>query len=406
MKNLKKLMALILALAMVLSLAACGGSSNTPADDGAASNAPASDEGGANADGMNVYFIPKERQEAFWQAVESGAQAAADTLGVTLTIQGDPAGSNTASNQATYVQSAIDNGADAIAFAALDADTTDAVLQDAMKQGIKVVGFDSDPGVEARDYFVNQADPDGIAVACLDDMAANLTEKGYTAENPAKVYVVSTNPTTPNQNTWIESIKKAYYSDYEIVYGEDGAIDFDTCKANTIANSYTVNEQYAMLDVHLNPDSEIIYGGDGYDESKKQVSNTLAANPDIAGLMVLTTNAISATYDAISDNGLKETCIFDGIAVPTDSEAYLQEGVMTEVVLWQAYDLGYLAVNACVAAVNGELDGDTWVSTLSGTDQVEGVSTYPAEGHKINGSEIILGDPATFSLDTISKWKS
>lgn len=78
---------------------------------------------------------------------------------------------------------------------------------------------------------------------------------------------------------------------------------------------------------------------------------------------------------------------------------------MTEVILWQAYDLGYLAVEAAVAAAKGEISGDTYVSTLSGTTQVEGVSTYPEEGHKINGTEIILGDPATFTLDSISAWK-
>ena len=58
-----------------------------------------------------------------------------------------------------------------------------------------------------------------------------------------------------------------------------------------------------------------------------------------------------------------------------------------------------------MAAAKGELSGDTYISTLSGTTQVEGVSDYPAEGHKINGTEIILGDPATFTLDTIGAWK-
>lgn len=102
---------------------------------------------------------------------------------------------------------------------------------------------------------------------------------------------------------------------------------------------------------------------------------------------------------------MQETCIFNGIAVPASCESYLTDGIMTEVILWQAYDLGYLAVEAAVAAAKGEISGDTYVSTLSGTTQVEGVSTYPEEGHKINGTEIILGDPATFTLDSISAWK-
>lgn len=394
MKNMKRVLAMGLAAVMTVSMAACS------------SGGGSGDSGEGGGDQLNITLIPKIRQEAFWNAVESGAQAAADDLNVNLTIQGDPSGSNTAAKQATYVETATQKGEDAICFAALDSNTTDAALQAAMNAGIKVIGFDSDPGAEARDYFVNQADPNGIAVAGLDDIAAQMTEKGFTADNKAVVYLVSTNPTTPNQNTWIEYIKQNYYADYEIPIGDDGAIDFDAAKEQTKAGGFTVNEKYAHLDIKLDPDSEIIYGADDYQTSKTQVGNTLAAHPETNALFVLTTNAVSATYEAITEKGLEDTCMFNGIAVPADSEQYLEEGVMSEVILWQAYDLGYLAVNAAVAAVNDEISGDKFVSELSGTDQVEGVSTYPEDGHTITNNEIILGDPAVFTLDTVDKFKS
>ncbi|MCI9008421.1 MAG: substrate-binding domain-containing protein [Lachnospiraceae bacterium] len=406
--KLKKVTALALAAAMALSLAACGsnqGSAPAATGSGETSGSETGTEtpDGASGDKMVVAYIPKERNEAFWQAVESGAQSAADTLGVELKMYGDPAGSNTASNQATYVETATQSGADAIAFAALDADSTDAALQAAMSKGIAVVGFDSDPGPEARNWFVNQADPEGIAVACLDDLVKNLGEK-FSKESPAVVYLVSTNPTTPNQNTWIEYIKKAYFSDYEIQYAADGvSIDFDACKENTKSKTFTVNDAYACLDVKVNPDSDIIYAGDG--SGNDIIPGVVAAHPEINALVSLTTNVIDTCAQTIKDLNMQETCIFNGIAVPASCESYLTDGIMTEVILWQAYDLGYLAVEAAVAAAKGEISGDTYVSTLSGTTQVEGVSTYPEEGHKINGTEIILGDPATFTLDSISAWK-
>ena len=406
--KLKKVTALALAAAMALSLAACVSNQvSAPAATGSGETS-GSETGtetpdGASGDKMVVAYIPKERNEAFWQAVESGAQSAADTLGVELKMYGDPAGSNTASNQATYVETATQSGADAIAFAALDADSTDAALQAAMSKGIAVVGFDSDPGPEARNWFVNQADPEGIAVACLDDLVKNLGEK-FSKESPAVVYLVSTNPTTPNQNTWIEYIKKAYFSDYEIQYAADGvSIDFDACKENTKSKTFTVNDAYACLDVKVNPDSDIIYAGDG--SGNDIIPGVVAAHPEINALVSLTTNVIDTCAQTIKDLNMQETCIFNGIAVPASCESYLTDGIMTEVILWQAYDLGYLAVEAAVAAAKGEISGDTYVSTLSGTTQVEGVSTYPEEGHKINGTEIILGDPATFTLDSISAWK-
>lgn len=412
MKTLKKLLSLLLALAMVLSLAACGGSNGGAASDATKEDAPAQSdaaEGGDAAEApaagsVKIAYIPKERNESFWQAVEAGAQQAAADLGAELIMYGDAAGANTAANQSTYVETATDLGVDAIAFAALDADSTDAALQAAQAAGISVVGFDSDPGEEARDWFVNQVDPAELAVILLDDLVENLGDK-YSADSPAVVYLVSTNLTTPNQNTWIEHIKAAYYSDYEIAMTDTGAIDFDACKENTRNNTYTVNEKYAMLDVKVNPDSEIIYAGDG--DGLTEIEATLSAHPEINALISLTTNVIASCATAIESCGLSGSCIFNGIATPTDSKAYLESGMMTTVVLWQAYDLGYLAVNVAYAAATGELTpGDTeFVSGLSGQTQVEGISTYP-DSHKVDGVTVYLGGPATFHLDTIDCWKN
>ncbi|MDY3248915.1 MAG: substrate-binding domain-containing protein [Candidatus Choladocola sp.] len=358
----------------------------------------------ASAADVTIAYIPKERNESFWQAVEAGAQQAADDLGAELIMYGDAAGANTAANQSTYVETATELEVDAIAFAALDSDSTDAALQAAQAEGITVVGFDSDPGEEARDWFVNQVDPAELAVILLDDIVEHIGDK-YSADAPAVVYLVSTNLTTPNQNTWIEAIKAAYYSDYEIAYTDTGAIDFDTCKQNTRDNTYTVNEKYAMLDVKVNPDSDIIYAGDG--AGLEEIEATLSAHPEINALISLTTNVIASCATAIESCGMTETCIFNGIATPGDSKAYLENGLMTTVVLWQAYDLGYLAVNAAYAAVTGDLEAGAteFVSNLSGQTQVEGISTYP-ESHKVDGAVVYLGGPATFTLDTLDCWKN
>ena len=123
----------------------------------------------ANAE--TVLWVGKMRQESFWNAMEAGATQAAKDKGVELIIQGDPSGSESAAKQVQYIESGIDMGVDAVAIAAIDENTTDAVLQDAMENGIKVIGFDSDPGLDSRDYFVNQADPDLLAKALVNDMS-------------------------------------------------------------------------------------------------------------------------------------------------------------------------------------------------------------------------------------------
>ncbi len=406
---MKRLLSTLLATSMLLSLSACGGGSSENGTSGDASGgnqaATSSDADGGNTGNgeVTIAYIPKMRNESFWQAVEAGAQKAASDHGAKLIMYGDAAGANTADNQSTFVETATELKVDAITFAALDSDSTDAALQSAQSAGIPVIGFDSDPGKEARDWFVNQVDPDLLAAACLDDLVANISGT-YSADNPANVVLISTNPTTPNQNTWIESIKKAYYTDYDIIYTDTGTIDFDTCKANTTSNTYTVNEKYAMLNVKTKPD-EIIYGGDG--DGLTEIESYLSEHNDTNALVSLTTNTVASTGIAINSCGLEDKCIFNGIATPVDSKPYLESGLMTTVILWQAYDLGYLAVDVAYAAAAGELaEGATeFVSGLSGNTQVEGVSTYP-ESHLIDGTTVYLGGPATFTLDSLDKWKS
>ena len=402
---MKKLLALICALVLCLSLAACGGGNGGNAGGNAGGNSGGNAGGGSSSGGnIKIAYIPKERNESFWQAVEAGAQQAAKDRGVELVMYGDAAGANTAANQSTYVETATELGVNAIAFAALDSDSTDAALQAAQAAGISVVGFDSDPGEEARDWFVNQVDPAALAEILLDDLVTNIGSK-YSSSDPAVVYLVSTNLTTPNQNTWIEHLKATYYSDYEIVYTDSGAIDFDACKDNTRKNTYTVNDKYNMLDMRCNPDSDIIYAGDG--DGLTEIEATLSAHSEINALISLTTNVIASCATAIDSCGMSDSCIFNGIATPGDSKAYLENGLMTTVVLWQAYDLGYLAVDVAYAAATGNLTegADSYVSGLSGQTQVEGVSTYE-DSHHVDGVTVYLGAPATFTLDTLDCWKS
>ncbi len=401
---MKRLLSTLFATSMLLSLAACGGgtSENGFSADSGGDNQSATSSGTGGNQAVTIAYIPKMRNESFWQAVEAGAQKAADDRGAKLVMYGDAAGANTAEKQSNFVKTATELQVDAITFAALDSDSADVALQSAQAAGIPVIGFDSDPGEEARDWFVNQVDPDLLATACLDDLVANIGGT-YNTDTPANVVLISTNPTTPNQNTWIESIKKAYYSDYEIVYTDTGAIDFDACKTNSTSNTYTVNEKYAMLNVKTKPD-EIIYGGDG--NGLTEIESYLSAHNDTNALISLTTNTVTSTGTAIKSCGLEGKCIFNGIATPVDSKQYLESGLMTTVILWQAYDLGYLAVDVAYAAATGGLtQGATeFVSGLSGNTQVEGVSVYPGS-HLVDGKTVYLGGPATFNLGSLDKWK-
>ena len=101
-KTMKKMLAVALASTMALSLAACGSSSSAAPEKSAApaessapteSAAPAestakTDEGGADYSGMTIAMLPKFKGENYFDAVKTGAQEAADELGITLLYDG------------------------------------------------------------------------------------------------------------------------------------------------------------------------------------------------------------------------------------------------------------------------------------------------------------------------------
>ena len=73
-------------------------------------------------------------------------------------------------------------------------------LRKARGKGIKVLTWDADTAEDARDFFVNQATPEGIGQALVDNAARVLGGKGDFA-------IITASLTAANQNTWLEHIR-------------------------------------------------------------------------------------------------------------------------------------------------------------------------------------------------------
>jgi len=67
-------------------------------------------------------------------------------------------------------------------------------------RGIRVVAWDADAEPDARDFFVNQATPEGIGYALTDQAAKELHDKGEFA-------IITGALSAANQNEWIKHIK-------------------------------------------------------------------------------------------------------------------------------------------------------------------------------------------------------
>jgi rhamnose transport system permease protein len=130
--------------------------------------------GGANADPANgrklvVAMMPKSKGNAYFIACQKGAEEAAKELGVEFLWDGptsaDPAEQN------KIVETWITRKVDVIAVAVENAGGLSTALRKARDAGIKVVTWDADASQDARDFFCNQATPDGIGDTMMETAA-------------------------------------------------------------------------------------------------------------------------------------------------------------------------------------------------------------------------------------------
>ncbi|OUC07305.1 hypothetical protein RY27_15655, partial [Litorilinea aerophila] len=147
---------------------------------------------------IQVYDIPKLIGIDYFNATYKGMQEAAEELGnVTVTQDGPTEGR--VDRQIEFIENFITQGADAIVFASNDPVAIAPVLEKALSQGIRVIGYDADAEPQARQFFVNQATFEAIGKALVESMVAQVGED-------AQVAIVTSSLTAPNQNAWIEQL--------------------------------------------------------------------------------------------------------------------------------------------------------------------------------------------------------
>ena len=126
---------------------------------------------------ITVVDVPKLIGIGYFNATTKGMQEAAKELGnVTVTTDG-PTKANI-DEQITFIDNYITRGVDGILFAANDPVAIAPVLKKALGKGIHVVGYDANSTPDAREWFVNQAEFNGIAKALIDQMATEIGEDG------------------------------------------------------------------------------------------------------------------------------------------------------------------------------------------------------------------------------------
>ena len=186
---MKKLFAVILALALLASMVACAAPAAAPA--------PAAEP----AAKPYIAVISKGFQHKFWQTVASGANDAAAEYGVDITFEG-PASESDIADQVNMLNAAMAKNPAALCLAALDTESVTEQLNDCVSKGIPVIGFDSGVPNAPAGSIVSTASTDNEAAGALaaetmfNIEAVNAAVKAATKDAPIVLCVISQDATS------------------------------------------------------------------------------------------------------------------------------------------------------------------------------------------------------------------
>jgi ABC-type sugar transport system substrate-binding protein len=276
-------------------------------------------------------------------------QQAAEELGNVKVTTDGPTEANI-DDQSTFNDNYVTPGVNGLLFAANDPVAIAPVLKKALDKGIHVVGYDANSQPDAREWFVNQAEFNGIGKAMIDAIVAEIDEDGSFG-------IVTSTFTTPNQARWIAEMwayAQECYPNLEwletVEAQEDNILSFN--QATTLINKY---------------------------------------GEDLDGLFGMTSVATPASAEAVTQAGLCGETAVVGLATPNAMKPYVQSGCVKSVVLWNPVDLGYAAIQVMRQVVDGKLQpGATSVA-----------AGRLGELQIVNGSEVLLGAPFIYNESNI-----
>ena len=328
-----KFYSLLAAVLLAVALAGCKPS------------APATD-GGAGGKQLTIAFMPKSKGNAYFIAARQGAEQAAKDLNVKLLYDGptepDPAKQN------EIVETWITRGVDVIAAACENREGISTALRKAQSKGIKIITYDADALPDARSFFVNQATPEGIGNALMDEAARLLGGSGDYA-------IITASLTAGNMIEWQKAIEKRNAEKYP-----------------------------NMKRVALRPCDDL------KDKAFAEATAIMNANPSVKLLMNICSPAVPGAAEAVKQAGKTGVVKVIGLGLPNENKKYVHEDVTQSVVLWKTTDLGYLTIKAAADLANGKLKA--------------GATEYDAGRLgklKVDGDSIVLGQPFIFNKANI-----
>ena len=355
---MKKLVVILLTLGMVLSMFACAAPATTeePAAATEATEAPAA-EAAAPAEEAPMYIpvMAKGFQHQFWQAVKTGAEAAAKDLGVEIYFDG-PASETEIDAQVNMVKNELAKNPKAIALAALSTEAVTEILEECAEKGIPVIGFDSGvpddkTGAVKATASTNNENAAALAAEKFGENADLVAKmQAATPENPVVIGCLSQDAVsasvTGRTTGFVNKMKEIAETYQPGLVSVEGHTKWEA----------KVDGAAIIIRVEVSATTEAT--------AVQTSANSLLATSGIAAVFCsnegTVTGFLAATADGedLADGGKYADLVVAGFDAGTAQKNAIRNGWFYGSVTQDPYQIGYKAVELAYKAAMGETVAD------------------------------------------------
>lgn len=259
-----------------------------------------------------VALVAKSTQTEFWLSVFAGAEAAATEYNLKLTIIG-PNTEEDYETQNQMVSDAVNEGAEAIVFSAIDYENNAAAIDAAAQNGVKIVAIDSNVDSEAVSTYIGT---DNYAAGQMAAQAALERVK-----TPLRVGIVNYDISSANGQE-----------------RERGAVD-----------TFAASDRAEVVSV-INTLAEAGH-------AKMDTIALLTTHPEINVLLAFNEPTSVGAAQAVEQMGLSETVFLVGFDSNVATVDGLQEGSVDALIVQNPYAMGYLGVESAYKLLAGQAGG-------------------------------------------------
>ena len=300
---------------------------------------------------ITICLLPKIKGIAYFSSCADGAQEAARELGNVNLIYDGPTDGD-AKKQAEMIEQWTVDGVDVICVSPNAPDVVVGAMKEARAAGVHVLTWDADAPKAARSFFVNQATPAAIGQGMVNAMVTDLGGP----EVEGEVVIISSDPTSDNQNSWIEVMKPALAA----------------TKLRLVTTKYP---------------------GENAGRALADAKDVIKKYPDLKGLFGISSVSFPGAAEAVEQSDKSGQILVTGLSTPNNMKKFVRNGTVRSVILWNTVDLGYLTVYAAEALASGRLK--------------EGATSFTAGRlgeKKVVGDNLMLGDILVFTRDNIEQY--